>query len=81
MKLSGKIMSKIIEDIKHSVDSTIPEVEDLSHMVHPKIDLIIRLLYHQPIFPNLLPKNKNFQKQYFCLQNVTARCETLGFMI
>ena len=31
-------MSKIIEDIKHSVDSTIPEVEDLSHMVHPKID-------------------------------------------
>ena len=43
-------MSKIIEDIKHSVDSTIPEVEDLSHMVHPKIDYTFLVLRNGQIF-------------------------------
>lgn len=41
-------MSKIIEEIKYSVDSTIPEVEDLSHMVHPKMDytfLVLRNIF------------------------------------
>lgn len=37
-------MSNLLEEIKHSVDATIPEVEDLSHMTHPKIDYTLLIL-------------------------------------
>ena len=37
-------MSKLLEEIKHSVDATIPEVEELSHMSHPKIDYTLLIL-------------------------------------
>jgi len=38
-------MSDIIEQIKHTVDATIPDKEELTHKEHPKLDyamLIIR---------------------------------------
>lgn len=34
-------MSKIIDEIKHGVDVTIPEKEDLAQMAHPKADYIM----------------------------------------
>lgn len=37
-------MSKLLEEIKHSVDITIPEAEDLSNMTHPKIDYTLLVL-------------------------------------
>lgn len=37
-------MSKLLEEIKHTVDETIPEVQDLPNMHHPKIDYIVLLL-------------------------------------
>ena len=41
-------MSKILESIKHTVDATIPDKEELTHGLHPKIDyalLILRNLF------------------------------------
>lgn len=41
-------MSKIIEQIKHTVDATIPDKEELTHGLHPKIDyalLVLRNLF------------------------------------
>ncbi len=38
-------MPKLLEEIKHTVEVTIPEIEDLPEMLHPKADyamLIIR---------------------------------------
>lgn len=37
-------MSKIIEQIKHTVDVTIPDKEELTHGLHPKIDYILLVL-------------------------------------
>lgn len=37
-------MSKLIEEIKHSVDVTIPEIEDLETAHYPKIDYVVYLL-------------------------------------
>ncbi len=41
-------MSKIIEQIKHTVDATIPDKEELTNGLHPKIDyalLVLRNLF------------------------------------
>lgn len=41
-------MPKLIESIKHTVDITIPEKEELTHGLHPKIDytlLVLRNLF------------------------------------
>ncbi len=41
-------MPKILENIKHTVDVTIPDKEELTHGLHPKIDyalLILRNLF------------------------------------
>ena len=37
-------MSKLLEEIKHGVEVTIPEIEDLPQMSHPKIDIVLYLL-------------------------------------
>ena len=37
-------MSKLLEEIKHSVDVTIPEMEDLNQAEHPKIDYTLYIL-------------------------------------
>lgn len=37
-------MSKIIETIKHTVDATIPEREEISHGLHPKVDYALLVL-------------------------------------
>ncbi|MBR2616142.1 MAG: hypothetical protein IKC69_05635 [Clostridia bacterium] len=31
-------MSKLLEQIKHTVDATIPDREELPHKIHPKLD-------------------------------------------
>lgn len=31
-------MSKLLEEIKHTVDATIPDKEELTHGLHPKVD-------------------------------------------
>ena len=41
-------MSHLMEQIKHTVDATIPEKEELTHGIHPKLDyamLILRNLF------------------------------------
>ncbi len=41
-------MSKLLEEIKETVDSTIPEIEEISHSSHPKADytfLIFRNIF------------------------------------
>ena len=41
-------MAHLIEQIKHTVDATIPDKEELTHGVHPKIDywlLIFRNIF------------------------------------
>lgn len=37
-------MAPIIEQIKHTVDATIPDKEELTHGLHPKIDYIMLIL-------------------------------------
>ena len=37
-------MPKIIETIKHTVDATIPDKEELTHGLHPKIDYALLVL-------------------------------------
>lgn len=37
-------MSRIGEQIKHTVDITIPDKEDLTHENHPKMDYIMLIL-------------------------------------
>lgn len=37
-------MSKLIEQIKHTVDATIPDKEELTHGLHPKIDYALLIL-------------------------------------
>ena len=37
-------MPKLIEQIKHTVDATIPDKEELTHGLHPKIDYILLVL-------------------------------------
>ncbi len=37
-------MSHIIEEIKHAVDVTIPDKEELTHGLHPKIDYALLIL-------------------------------------
>ena len=37
-------MPKIIENIKHTVDATIPDKEELTHGLHPKLDYIFLVL-------------------------------------
>ena len=37
-------MSKLIEDIMHAVDVTIPDKEELTHGLHPKIDYLLLIL-------------------------------------
>ncbi len=37
-------MSKLLEEIKHTVDATIPEMEDLPEMTHPKLDYAILII-------------------------------------
>ena len=37
-------MPKLLEKIKHSVDATIPDKEELTHGLHPKIDYALLVL-------------------------------------
>lgn len=37
-------MSDILEQIKHTVDATIPDKEELTHGLHPKIDYALLVL-------------------------------------
>ena len=37
-------MPKLLEQIKHTVDTTIPERNELPHVIHPKIDYIVLVL-------------------------------------
>ena len=37
-------MPKILEQIKHTVDATIPDKEELTHGLHPKIDYALLIL-------------------------------------
>ena len=37
-------MPKIIEQIKHTVDVTIPDRQELPHNIHPRIDYILLVL-------------------------------------
>ncbi len=37
-------MPKLIENIKHTVDVTIPDREELTHGLHPKIDYLFLVL-------------------------------------
>ncbi len=37
-------MSKLLEQIKHTVDVTIPEKEELPHGLHPKVDYALLVL-------------------------------------
>lgn len=37
-------MSKILERIKQTVDSTIPDKEELTHGLHPKLDYLLLVL-------------------------------------
>jgi hypothetical protein len=37
-------MSNLLENIKHTVDATIPDKEELTHGLHPKIDYIFLIL-------------------------------------
>ena len=37
-------MSNVLEQIKHSVDATIPDKEELTHGLHPKIDYALLVL-------------------------------------
>ncbi len=37
-------MSNLLEQIKHTVDVTIPDKEELTHGLHPKIDYILLVL-------------------------------------
>ena len=37
-------MPKLIEQIKHTVDATIPDKEELTHGLHPKIDYALLVL-------------------------------------
>lgn len=37
-------MPKIIEQIKHTVDVTIPDREELTHGLHPKVDYVLLVL-------------------------------------
>ena len=37
-------MSKLMEDIMHAVDVTIPDKEELTHGLHPKIDYALLVL-------------------------------------
>ena len=37
-------MPKLIEKIKHTVDATIPDKEELTHGLHPKIDYALLVL-------------------------------------
>ncbi len=37
-------MSKLLERIKHTVDSTIPDKEELTHGLHPKVDYLLLVL-------------------------------------
>ena len=40
-------MPKLLEQIKHTVDTTIPDWQDLPHGLHPKIDYILLVLRNQ----------------------------------
>jgi hypothetical protein len=44
------ILSKIIEQIKHTVDATIPDKEELTHGLHPKIDYALLILRNLFVF-------------------------------
>ena len=37
-------MPKLLEQIKHTVDATIPDKEELTHGLHPKIDYVLLVL-------------------------------------
>lgn len=37
-------MTKVLEKLKHTVDATIPDKEELTHGLHPKIDYILLVL-------------------------------------
>ncbi len=37
-------MPKLLEQIKHTVDATIPDKEELTHGLHPKIDYALLVL-------------------------------------
>ncbi len=37
-------MSKIFENIKHTVDATIPDKEELTHGLHPNVDYVLLVL-------------------------------------
>lgn len=37
-------MPKLLEEIKHTVDATIPDKEEFTHGLHPKIDYILLVL-------------------------------------
>ena len=37
-------MSKLVDQIKHTIDATIPEKEELPHGIHPKLDYALLVL-------------------------------------
>ncbi len=37
-------MSDLLEKIKHTVDATIPDKEELPHGIHPKLDYVLLIL-------------------------------------
>ncbi len=43
-------MSKMLEEIKHTVDATIPDIEELTHGLHPKIDYALLILRNVFVF-------------------------------
>ena len=43
-------MSKLMEEIKHTVDVTIPETDDLPKMEHPKADYAMFILRNVMVF-------------------------------
>lgn len=43
-------MSHLLEEIKHTVDATIPEIEDLSYVKHPKLDYTLLVLRNIFVF-------------------------------
>ena len=69
-------MPKLIENIKHTVDVTIPDREELPHGIHPKMDYIFLLLRN--IFAALAVL---FFVGAFVLRHVHADLKAIGYFM
>lgn len=68
-KIFGEVfMSKLLEEIKHGVDVTIPEMEDLNQVEHPKIDYTLYILRN--IF--VVAAAVLFLLSFFCTAHITC---------